>query len=111
MKKNKIHFLKFTSLISLLSIFLILSCSTKDFSKAESVIKKIEQYKKSHSKLPNSLVEIGIDNNSGPVYYDKINEVHYQMFYQIETEEIWTYNTVEKKWKDCPECVPLFKKK
>jgi hypothetical protein len=52
--------------------------------------------------------EIGLDNNAGPVFYDLLNESHYQLFYAVQSGEIWSYNTLEKKWINCPECASMF---
>jgi hypothetical protein len=40
--------------------------------------------------------EIGLDNNAGPVFYDLLNESHYQLFYATQSGEIWSYKTLEK---------------
>lgn len=107
MIKIKDQIIKINSFIFMSILFVIQSCSSNDFSKAESVIKKIEHYKKSHARLPDNLDEIGM-NNLGPVYYDKLNGTHYQMFYEVQTGEFWEYNTIEKKWKYCPACASMF---
>jgi hypothetical protein len=108
LKKHKIQYIKLTSVIYLSFLFFAPSCSSNDFTKAEEVIKKIEQYKKIHARLPISMKEIGLDNNAGPVFYDLLNESHYQLFYAVQSGEIWSYNTLEKKWINCPECASMF---
>ena len=108
LRKNKIRYIKLTSVIYLSFLFLAQACSSNDFTKAEETIKKIEEYKKKHARLPISLNEIGMDNNAGPVFYDLLNNSHYQLFYEVQSGGIWTYNTIEKKWKNCPECASMF---
>lgn len=108
MNKNKARLIKMISIICLSFLFITQSCTSNDFTKAEVIIKKIEKYKKAHSALPNSLDDIGMDNDSGPVFYDKLNDSHYQMFYKSESGDISVYNTMEKKWEYCPGCAPMF---
>ena len=108
MKKHKIQLIKLTCIIYLSFLFFAPSCSSNDFTKAEETIEKIEEYKKTHARLPISLNEIGLDNNTGPVFYDLLNNSHYQLFYAVQSGEIWAYNTIEKQWENCPECASLF---
>ena len=89
MKKHKIQYIKLTSVIYLSFLFFAPSCSSNDFTKAEETIEKIEEYKKTHARLPISLNEIGLDNNTGPVFYDLLNNSHYQLFYAVQSGEKW----------------------
>jgi len=108
MIKNKAQLIKLINIICLSLLFITQSCSSNDFTYAETVIKKIEQYKQSHATLPNSLEDIGIENNSGPVFYDKLNDPHYQMINKSQSGNISVYNSMDKKWRNCPECANLF---
>jgi len=103
-----VRLIKFSSAIILSILFLLQSCKSNDFSEAENVIKHIEKHKRIHSEYPISLEEIEMNNFSGLVYYDRLNDYHYQMFYKDNSGDFWKYSTLLKEWKYCSECPSMF---
>ncbi|MCX6579261.1 MAG: hypothetical protein NT166_03680 [Candidatus Aminicenantes bacterium] len=50
-----------------------------EFKKANEIIQKIEDYRKCHGKLPDSLEDIGEETKmEGPIYYNKIDSQYYE---------------------------------
>ena len=105
---NKIQLYKFRGIAFIVLLTVLQSCAKPDFKEADAVVRKIEQYKKAHSKLPISLSDIGMDHLSGPVFYDKLEGAHYQMFYKDQSGDVWIYSTFDKNWNYCSECEPMF---
>lgn len=66
------------------------------------LIGKIEVYKQLHLTLPNSLEDIGIvitDESMPEVYYQKIDSIHYVVFFGTSLGESKTYYSDSKKWE------------
>jgi hypothetical protein len=71
----------------------------KEYKKAVEVIQKIEDYKKCHGKLPDSLEDIGVkERMEGPVFYDKIDTEKYEVWFSYYFGESCTYHSDTKIW-------------
>jgi hypothetical protein len=86
--------------ISALSI----SCSTSKRAQLEiegnKIARKIEAYRETNKRLPDSLSDIGIDETlEGPIFYNKTDEGHYILWFGKELGESVTYDPVTKVWK------------
>jgi len=72
--------------------------------KARRLIIEIENYKKTHKILPNSIEDIKDTSlkkemTIGP-YYDKINDSLYEVYYNIGFDgDRFLYNSAKKKWE------------
>ncbi len=64
------------------------------------LIDKIEIYLLENKRLPNSITEIGFNENMemGPYYY-KIDCNEYSVYYCIGFDEYYVYNSLTKEWK------------
>ena len=95
--------------LSLIFLMGLQSCNEAEIPNGDKVIEKIEKYKKEHSEPPVSMNDIGMDKDSGPFHYDRLDDEHYQLFYVDESEDVWLYNSVDKEWNYCSDCKDLFK--
>ena len=70
-----------------------------EYEKAVEIIQKIEEYKKCHGKLPDSLEDIGVkERMEGPVFYDKIDTEKYEVWFSYYFGESCTYHSDTKAW-------------
>ena len=97
-------------MVMILKIFLFVfvllalgfACSTMNGkrSEGERVVRKIGQFRQSESRLPESLNEIGLpDSEEGPIYYKKLSENRYQVWYGTSLGESVTYDSERKSWE------------
>jgi hypothetical protein len=78
----------------------ITSCSNSKISAGNEVIVKIEKFKVDKGRLPNNLTEIGIiEDESGPIYYEKKTEMKYILWFGKQLGESMTYDSETKQWK------------
>ena len=62
---------------------------------------KVENYKKEHHKLPESLLDLGIvETMEGPLYYQKRDSLNYIIWYGKSLGESNTYHSDSQKWED-----------
>lgn len=62
------------------------------------LITKIELYQKEHNELPNSLVDLGIEEKEdGPLYYEKSGSI-YRVWFGTGLGDSKMYFSDEKKW-------------
>jgi hypothetical protein len=64
------------------------------------LIGKIEEFRKNKGRIPDSLSEIGVEpKEEGPIYYEKINNAKYKLWFGTVLGESVTYDSDEKSWK------------
>lgn len=65
------------------------------------LIDKIETFRQSEHRLPNSFEELGLEEpmSVGP-YYEKIDSVNYVVFFAIGFDETLIYYSDKKEWKE-----------
>ena len=69
--------------------------------KGNEIVASINEYKKSRGKLPNSLNDIGIiETETGPLYYDKQDSIHYVVWFGTTLGQSVTYHSDSHKWVD-----------
>ena len=93
--------------LCLLTIVLVSSCSTIAslgcYSKrrqSEAVIQKIENFRKKHHRLPESLSEMGIpESEEGPIYYRKVDETKYRVRFGTTLGESVIYDSDKRFWE------------
>jgi hypothetical protein len=72
-----------------------------DQRKGEQAIRRIEEFRQIHHQLPNSLSEIGLPElEDGPIYYHKIDNQNYCIFYGTSLGESETYDSRTHAWTD-----------
>ncbi len=75
-------------------------CYWNKFQLADRVIQKIETYKITYNRLPSSLEEIGERvSEAGPIFYKKINNTEYEIWFGTTLGESMTYNSETQKWE------------
>jgi len=69
-------------------------------AEANRIIVKIDDFKGRNQRLPGSLSEIGIvENEEGPIYYKKINDTNYEIWFGRELGESTTYRSATHQWE------------
>lgn len=85
-----------------IATFAFVSCGVIGSDKrqlGDEVVSKVEAYKTSHGKLPDSLSDIGIkETEEGPIYYQKISDDRYEVWYGAALGESVTYDSQMKEW-------------
>ena len=67
------------------------------------VVEKIESYRKSNNRLPNSLSALGIvlsDEGSQPFYYERRDNSNYIVYFGTTLGESKIYFSDSKKWEN-----------
>ena len=88
-------------IVALLFLALAAACSTGSNQKlGNEIIEKIEQFKTHEKRLPETLDEIGVPvSESGPIYYRRVGEDRYQLWYGTALGESVTYDSDRKDWR------------
>lgn len=103
MKKNILMFIILFIILVTLSWILIwrppFIIYWQKYKIANKYIEKIEQFRQQNQRLPSSLEEIGeITSEKGPIYYQKLSETEYQIWFGTTVGESIIYNSKTKKW-------------
>lgn len=65
----------------------------------DDVVSRVEAFKATHGKLPDSLSDIGIkETEDGPIYYQEISDDRYEVWYGAALGESVTYDSQTKEW-------------
>ncbi len=69
--------------------------------KGEELVEKIEIYRQENTKLPASLVEMGIEEKEGidVLYYDRRDSLHYTVSFGTSLGESMFYYSDTKQWE------------
>lgn len=101
------RYLILTSIVLLLLIgyyffFLRNASENKLIDEGNSLVKKIELYKKHEGKLPSSLTVIGVKElDTGPLFYQiEPDSLNYIIWFGSSLGESKTYHSDSKKWED-----------
>jgi hypothetical protein len=103
--KTKIIFGVISSIVLGVSIVFFLKYKEKEKyeSKGNELINRIELYRRQHSRLPNSILDLGIEEQMGEgPYYEKKDSLNYILFFNIGFDNAKIYSSSEKRWKDEP---------
>lgn len=67
----------------------------------DRTVARIEQFRRSKGRLPNSLAEVGLtDTEHSPIGYCIDTDSDYLVFYLAQPGQLRTYNSKTKKWDD-----------
>ena len=67
----------------------------------DKAIARIERFRRTHERLPNSLAEIGIaDDDGSPIHYCTTTDRDYILFYTPVAGRINAYRSQTKKWNE-----------
>ena len=90
-------------LIILTTLFFLNSCCDilcERQKHAEKIIEKVEIYKQETGELPESVTEIGINDNQDHLsFYIKKNEDEYEVWYGLDLGTSKIYNSKIRKWR------------
>ena len=69
--------------------------------KGQKLVVKVEEYRKQHGKLPQSITDLGIKEEMGEgPYYEKIDNAKYEVYFNIGFDNTLTYYSDTEKWKE-----------
>lgn len=88
------------------SILLVAVSACKDIPQnhqllADSVIVEIKDFQSKNQRLPADLKEVGRSSDeSGPIYYQKLDSLNFELWYGLSLGESKTYDSRTGKWKE-----------
>jgi len=93
-------------IVSILAIFFAVWYSLQkqegsDYQReGRSLIDKIETFRQTEHRLPNSVKELGLEEpmNNGP-YYEKKDSINYIVFFAVGFDETYIYYSDKNEWK------------
>ena len=74
-----------------------------DLRKRQSIgiVAKVEDYRRAHGEVPDSLTSIGIrETESGPIYYRKENRQDYIVWYGTTVGHSRVFNSRNRTWSE-----------
>lgn len=78
-------------------------------NKGELIVKKIYEFNYINKKLPQSLIEIGIDEDEKTeqyLAYKKVDSINFTVWIGIDSEKSKFYYSDSKKWEDSFRKIP-----
>lgn len=90
-------------LLALMAAVCLSACDPREMllrDRGDRVIARIEQYKERMGVLPDSLADVGIREEADyPLYYQKIADDRYQLWFGTSLGESMTYYSDSKRWE------------
>jgi len=71
----------------------------QDFTTGNEIVARVESFRKSHAHLPDTLQEVGMDEEHLNVFYRKMSEDEYIVWFGLTLGESETYSSLTKKWQ------------
>jgi hypothetical protein len=71
----------------------------RDFKVANSVISRVESFRKIHGHPPETLAEVGIDDPDLGVFYQKTGTDEYEVWFGTSLGESEIYDSHTNKWR------------
>lgn len=66
----------------------------------DKMVKQVEEFKQQKGRLPDSVKELGMEETlEGPIYYRKIDENRYMLWFGTELGESIKYDSDRRTWK------------
>ena len=69
-----------------------------DFSVGKQIIVRVEAFRAGHGHLPDSLKDVGMNEDDLSVYYRKDGDKHYILWFGTTLGESETYDSNTQKW-------------
>jgi hypothetical protein len=86
---------------SMLVLGVVLSgCYFSERKTSNEIIARVDQFRKSTGRLPETLSDIGIEENESCPCYCKTNSDSYMVWYGTTLGESDTYNSRTKQWSE-----------
>jgi hypothetical protein len=70
----------------------------RDFRTGNEIVSRVEAFRTSHRRLPDTLHEIGIDDPDPRVFYRKASDAEFVVWFGTLLGESETYNSRTKQW-------------
>jgi len=70
-----------------------------DFKTGNDAISRVESYRKSHGRLPNTLEDVGLVDPELRVFYQTIGNDQYCVWFGTWLGEAQSYDSRTKKWE------------
>jgi hypothetical protein len=71
----------------------------QDFRTGDQIVSRVEAFRTSHKRLPDALKEVGLDDPDLKVFYRKISDEEYSVWFGTSLGESETYNSGNRKWE------------
>ncbi len=71
----------------------------RDFRTGNEIVSRVEAYRNNHGHLPETLREIGLTDPDLKVFYRKIGENDFRVWFGTTLGESETYDSRVKKWE------------
>jgi hypothetical protein len=71
----------------------------RDFRTGNDIISRVERHRASHGHLPETLKDIGFTDADSKVFYQKLGDNHYRVWFGTSLGESETYDSQAKKWE------------
>jgi hypothetical protein len=94
------HAVARTFVLILLSLVCCIACGPTKQKLGAEAVSKIEDFKRVHGRIPNSLLEVGVrEDESGP-YYCRTSDEDYIVWYGTTLGESVQYSSKTKYWRE-----------
>ena len=70
----------------------------RDFREGNFIAKRVEAFRNERGRLPDDLEEIGAKGLSDRVFYQKVDDENYEIWFSTYLGESETYESSTKKW-------------
>lgn len=99
---SKRKFILTVSSFFLLTVFILSFIGQRErklIKEGNKIVEEVEKFKEDNGRVPNSLSEIGYQENmEGPLYYEKRDSVNYVLWFGTSLGESVTYSSTLKEW-------------
>jgi hypothetical protein len=106
MKKSKISIIGtaiFAAILIMTLLFLRYNENRSYEERGESLISKVEDYRQRTGNLPDSVSDLGMEEEMGDgPYYKKQDSLHYIVYFNIGFDHSKTYYSKTQEWQDEP---------
>jgi len=72
---------------------------SRELRTGKEMVSRIETFRASHGRLPETLKEVGMDNSDLKVFYRKVGDDEYSVWFGTTLGESEVYNSRTKKWE------------
>jgi hypothetical protein len=81
-------------------ILLLSGCNDNGHEYGSRIINNVEEFRKQNKRLPEHVNELGLTGTEeAQVFYEKLSDTSYQVWYGPDPGKGKTYTSVERKWR------------
>ena len=112
MKANRTSLLALAGVVPLLTGFLFLFQPVwlfhwQDFRTGNEIISRVEAFRKNNGRLPDTMTELRLNDPNLRVFYIKLSNDEYCVFFGTFLGESETYSSRSKDWGQAGDCVGM----